>query len=111
EAGAGHGGGLVRPSLATVLAAVALASAIALGGRAAADDTEPEITSWMLPPSTHPLFGLLETDRVRGSGPPLETADSLTRNGPASGTNMAPRWAATTPRNPPAIRSAATARA
>src|SRR5262249_31910144 len=51
--------GPVRPSLATVLAAAVLASAIVLGGRAAADDTEPEITSWMLPPSTRPVWGLL----------------------------------------------------
>jgi porin len=72
--------GPVRPSLATVLAAAALASAIAHAGRAAADDTEPEITSWMLPPSTRPVWGLLQIDRVRGSGPPLETVDSLTGN-------------------------------
>jgi len=72
--------GPVRPSLATVLAAAVLASAIVLGGRAAADDTEPEITSWMLPPSTRPVWGLLDVDRVRGSGPPLETMDSLTGN-------------------------------
>src|SRR5215467_10933922 len=72
--------GPVRPSLATVLAAAMLASAVALAGRAAADEPEPEITSWMLPPSTHPVWGVLEMDRVRGSGPPLETADSLTGN-------------------------------
>ena len=70
----------MRPSLATVLAAVVLASAIALAGSAAADETEPEITSWMLPPSTRPEWGLLDVDRVRGSGPPLETMDSLTGN-------------------------------
>jgi len=70
----------VRPSLATVLAAAALASAIAHAGLAAADDTEPEITSWMLPPSTRPVWGVLEIDRARGSGPELGTADSLTGN-------------------------------
>src|SRR5262245_59424459 len=72
--------GPVRPSLATVLAAAVLASAIALADRAAADDTEPEITSWMLPPSTRPVWGLLDTERVRGSAPSLEQADSLTGN-------------------------------
>src|SRR5262249_47401008 len=72
--------GPVRPSLATVLAAAMLASAIALAGRAAADDTEPKIQSWMLPPSTRPIWGLLDSDRVRGSGPSLEQADSLTGN-------------------------------
>jgi hypothetical protein len=51
-------------------------------GHTAADDTEPEpkITSWMLPQSTHPVWGLLDAERVRGSGPALETADSLTGN-------------------------------
>src|SRR5262249_51904433 len=72
--------GPVRSSLATVLAAAVLASAIALAGSAAADETEPEITSWMLPPSTRPVWGLLDVDRVRGSGQPLETVDSLTGN-------------------------------
>src|SRR5262245_58425727 len=72
--------GPVRPSLAIGLAAVVVASAIALASSAVADDTEPEITSWMLPPSTRPEWGLLDVDRVRGSGPPLETVDSLTGN-------------------------------
>jgi porin len=57
-----------------------LASAAADPGGAAADDTEPKITSWMLPPSTHPVWGLLDADRARASGPPLEHADSLTGN-------------------------------
>jgi len=107
--------GPVRPSLATVLAAAVLASAIALAGRAAADDTEPEIKSWMLPPSTRPVWGLLDFERVRGSAPSMEQADSLTGNWgaieTASGTNMASLWPATTRRNAPAILSAATAKA
>src|SRR5262249_38315672 len=72
--------GPVRSSLATVLAAAVLASAIALAGSAAADETEPEITSWMLPSSTRPVWGLLDSERARGSGPPLGPVDSLTGN-------------------------------
>src|SRR5262249_2982927 len=72
--------GPVRPSLATVLAAAVLASAVALAGPAAADDTEPQIQSWMLPPSTRPIWGILDSERARGSGPSLMQADSLTGN-------------------------------
>src|SRR6185436_3465611 len=64
----------------TVLAAAMLAWRAALASQVAADDIEPEITSWMLPPSTHPVWGLLDTDRARASGPVLEHADSLTGN-------------------------------
>jgi porin len=58
-----------------VLVLAALHTAVA-----ATDETEPKITSWMLPPSTRPAWGLLDPDRARGSGPPLEQADSLTGN-------------------------------
>src|SRR4030095_2793721 len=73
-------GGVVRSTLTTILVAALLASGVADSLTAAADDTEPEIKSWMLPPSTRPVWGLLDRDRARGSGPPLEQADSLTGN-------------------------------
>src|SRR5262249_8841559 len=60
--------------------AAVLGSEIGLGGSGAAGEGEPQITSWMLPPSTRPVWGLLDVDRVRGSGQPLETVDSLTGN-------------------------------
>src|SRR5262249_61291009 len=69
-----------RPSLALVLAAAVFASAVALAGRAAGDDPEPQITSWRLPPSTRPIWGILDSERARGSGPSLMQADSLTGN-------------------------------
>jgi hypothetical protein len=67
------------------LAAVVLASATARPGYAVTDDVVTDefgrpITSWMLPPTTRPVWGLLDHDRVRGSGPTLRNADSLTGN-------------------------------
>ena len=56
------------------------ASEAARGGTAPATDTEPAIESWMLPPDTRPVWGLLDAERARGSGPPREQADSLTGN-------------------------------
>ena len=106
--------GPVRLRLATVLAAAVLASEIAIAGSAAADDTEPQITSWMLPPSTRHVWGILDFERARGSGPGWEQADSPLATGmaigTASGMNMASPWPATTRRKAPAILSAATAK-
>ncbi len=76
---------------AAILAAVVLASAPAGPRYAVADEPAgPEhavtdefgrpITSWMLPPETRPVWGLLDPDRARGSGPTLRNADSLTGN-------------------------------
>jgi len=57
-----------------------LASGTVHAGTAPATDTAPEIESWMLPPDTRPVWGLLDSERARGSGPPREQADSLTGN-------------------------------
>jgi len=57
-----------------------LASAPARPGHAVTDEAGRPITSWMLPPSTRPVWGLLDPDRTRGSGPTLHNADSLTGN-------------------------------
>lgn len=62
------------------LAAAVLASLVAHPGSAVGDEPEPTITSWMLPPTTRHVWGLLDMDRARGSGPSLTTADSLTGN-------------------------------
>src|SRR6185369_3281294 len=56
------------------------ASAVTHRGTAGAEEAERPITSWMLPPSTHPEWGLLDMDRARASGPRIEHADSLTGN-------------------------------
>jgi len=71
---------LVRFERFTVLAAAMLAWRAALAAPNTADNTEPKITSWMLPPTTRPVWGLLDADRARASGPVLEHADSLTGN-------------------------------
>ena len=81
----------MRANPAAILAAVVLASLPARPGCAVADEpAAPDhavtdefgrpITSWMLPPSTRPVWGLLDPDRARGSGPTLRNADSLTGN-------------------------------
>jgi porin len=70
----------VRLYLIAVLTAAMFASRTAQAGTAPATDTEPEIQSWMLPPSTRPVWGLLDSERARGSAPALPQADSLTGN-------------------------------
>ena len=70
----------MRSYLIAVLAAAMFASGTANAGTAPATDTEPAIESWMLPPSTRPVWGLLDSERARGSGPEREQADSLTGN-------------------------------
>ena len=70
----------MRVYLIAILAAAMFASGTAQAGTAPATDTEPEIKSWMLPPSTRPVWGLLDSERARGSGPTLQQADSLTGN-------------------------------
>ena len=81
----------MRASPAAILAAVVLASVPARPGCAVADEpAAPDhavtdefgrpITSFMLPPDTRPVWGLLDPDRARGSGPALRNADSLTGN-------------------------------
>ena len=73
-------GALVRLERFIVFAAAILAWRAVIAGPAAADDSEPKITSWMLPPPTRSVWGLLDHDRAQGSGPTLENADSLTGN-------------------------------
>src|SRR6266436_4521917 len=70
----------VKAILVAVLAAVLVGLAAPHAASAATDDTEPKITSWMLPPDTRPVWGLLDPDRAQGSGPALQHADSLTGN-------------------------------
>jgi len=81
----------MRAHRAAILAALVLASAPARPGCAVTDEPAgPDhavtdefgrpITSWMLPPETRPVWGLLDPDRARGSGPTLRNADSLTGN-------------------------------
>jgi porin len=66
--------------LITILAVALLATGVVDPRTATADDVEPQIKSWMLPPSTRPVWGLLDSERVRGSGPTWGHADSLTGN-------------------------------
>ena len=56
--------------------AAMIASLLAHPGPAMGDEPERPITSWMLPPATRHVWGLLDTDRARASGPPLMNADS-----------------------------------
>ena len=91
---------MVKAYLISVLAAAMLASGTVHAGTAPATDTEPEIESWMLPPDTRPVWGLLDSERVHGSGPLREQADSLTGNWGGYrdwiATNTAWLWRATT---------------
>src|SRR5712671_1063647 len=68
----------MRPILIAMVAAAVLASAVTRPGSAAGDEPERPITSWMLPPATRPVWGLLDRDRAQASGPTIENADSLT---------------------------------
>jgi porin len=70
----------VRANRTIILIAVLLAFALARPGHCATvtDEFGRPITSWMLPPSTIPTWGLLDPQRTRGSGPTLQNADSLT---------------------------------
>ena len=65
---------------AAIFAAIVLAWVPAHPSYAVNDEFGRPITSWMLPPSTRPVWGLLDADRTRGSGPTLRNADSLTGN-------------------------------
>src|SRR5262249_5542606 len=53
---------LLKPPVVAVLAAAISASAAATAVSAGTDDEEPTISSWMLPPSTGPVWGLLDHD-------------------------------------------------
>ena len=63
-------------------AAIALILVLALALPAHADESENNVTSWIVPPATRhrSLWGMLDFDRTQGSAPLWQRAHSLTGN-------------------------------